>query len=193
MTSAKKFDPAKRKKLNNPERLKWIPPHLVWELVSSAGGTLYLDIGAGTGYLTREIAGYAGPDAEVIALDIEPIMVSEMEKTLPKDGIVKPKLMDRDELSFPDSSVDGIWLIALYHELTPPEPLLAEIRRVLRPGCKLVIIDWEKDSKACEQGPPLDHRVSTSTVIKQLKSAEFLGVKEAKGGFQHHFAVTAHG
>lgn len=193
MTSAKKFDPAKRKKLNNPERLKWIPPRLVWELVSFEGSGLYLDIGAGTGYLTREIAGYAGSGAKVIALDIEPIMVREMEKTLPKDGIVRPEQMNRDELSFADGTVDGIWLIALFHELTPPDPLLAEIRRVLRPGGKLMIIDWEKDSRACEQGPPLDHRVSTSTVMSQLKSAGFLDVKEVDRGFQHHFAVTARG
>ncbi len=191
MTSAKKFDPAKREKLNNPVRLQWIPPRRVWELVSSGDGSIYLDIGAGTGYLTREIAVHARPDVQIIALDIEPIMVSEMEKTLPKDGIVSPGLMNRDELSFADGSIDGIWLIALYHELTPPDPLLAEIRRVLRPGCKLVIIDWEKDSRACEQGPPLDHRVSTSTVIGQLKSAGFLDVKEVDGGFQHHFALTA--
>ncbi|WP_457575986.1 class I SAM-dependent methyltransferase [Desulfomarina sp.] len=193
MASAKKFDPAKRKKLNNPERLRWIPPHLVWELVNSGDGSLYLDIGAGTGYLTREIAKYAGPAAKIFALDIEPVMISEMEKNLPKDSIVRPALMDRDELSFADGSVDGIWLIALYHELTPPDPLLAEIRRVIRPGCKLVIIDWEKDSKACEQGPPLDHRVSASTVIGQLKSAGFLDVMEIDGGFQHHFAVTGRG
>jgi ubiquinone/menaquinone biosynthesis C-methylase UbiE len=191
MKSSKKFDPAKRQKLNNPERLSWIPPDLVWELVNSEGGNLFLDVGAGTGYLTRSIAAHADPGVQVIALDIEPIMVSEMKKTLSPDGNVVPRLMSRDKLSFSENSVDGVWLIALFHELTPPDQLLVEIRRVLRPGGKLVIIDWVKDGRACRQGPPLDHRVSTETAIEQVKTAGFHEVEEVGREFLYHFAITA--
>ncbi len=72
MSSSKIFDPKKRKKLNNPIRLEWLPPKLIWSLVCPEPGTAFVDIGAGTGYMTRAIAELAGETVHIHALDTEP-------------------------------------------------------------------------------------------------------------------------
>ena len=190
MTGSKKFDPKKRKKLNNPVRLEWLPPALIWDIVGTASGSTFVDIGAGTGYLTRGIADIAGPSVRIHALDIEPLMIEEMHETLPDNGPVKPQLMARDQLPFADDCVDGIWMITLFHELEPAEPLLKEIRRVLRPGGCLLIIDWEKNEEACEHGPPLEHRVAVNTTKQQVTATSFNNIRIVPG-FHYHYGIIA--
>lgn len=191
MTETKKFDPAKRKKLNNPERLQWVPPDRIWELVGTPGATNFVDIGAGTGYITSEIARFAGEGVVIHALDIEPLMVKEMEETLPVELSIKAKLMEKDVLPFDDNSIDGIWMTTLYHELDSPGPLLAEIRRVLRPQGRILVIDWEKEEEACEHGPPLWHRVDLQTAIKQISEAGFKNVA-SQPGFTLHYGILGY-
>ncbi len=190
MTEDRKFNPAKRKKLNNPIRLEWIPTKQIWKLASIPHGTTYIDIGAGTGFLTTHISAHAPENTVIHALDIEPLMIREMEQTLPPTTRIRPQLMEKDLLPFADNSVDGVWLIALYHELTPPEPLLAEIRRVLRPEAAMVIVDWERTEEACENGPPLAHRVTVDKVIQQLAATGFTQTR-AVAGFTFHFCLQA--
>lgn len=189
MSTSKKFDPKKRKKLNNPVRLEWLPTALIWSNLCPDSGTEFVDIGAGTGYMTRAIADQAGSGVRIHALDIEPLMIGEMENTLAEDNRIVPQLMERDRLAFADNSLDGAWMITLYHELEPPDPLLQEIRRVLRPGGRLLMIDWEKRAEACAQGPPLEHRVATETAVQQIGAAGFQDV-EIIPGFHFHYAVS---
>ena len=188
MSTEKKFDPAKRKKLNNPIRLEWLPPERIKALLEMQGGKTYLDIGAGTGYLSREVAAKV-PGAVVHTLDIEPLMVEEMKQSTGK-GCILPQRMERDILPFDDATMDGVWSITVFHELGKARPLLREVRRVLRPGGRLLIVDWEKKEEACEQGPPLDHRVSVEEVVEALREACFSDV-QVMAGFTHHFAVLA--
>jgi ubiquinone/menaquinone biosynthesis C-methylase UbiE len=191
MTETKKFDPAKRKKLNNPERLQWIPPERIWELMAVPGATSYIDIGAGTGYITSEVAGIAGKGVIIHALDIEPLMVKEMEETIPVGSSIKAMLMKKDILPFSDNSIDGVWMTTLYHELDSPRPLLAEIKRVLRPQGRLLVIDWDKKEEASKQGPPLGHRVDTQTAIMQIKEAGFNNVN-SQPGFTFHYGILGY-
>jgi len=188
MSTDKKFNPAKRKKLNNPIRLQWIPPQRIEALLEMEEKGVYLDIGAGTGYITREVAAKA-PGATVHALDIEPLMVEEMEGSK-ENTCILPQHMERDVLPFARTSLDGIWSITVFHELGDPVPLLHEIRRVLRPDGRLLIIDWEKKLESCEQGPPLEHRVLVEEVIAVLQEVGFSNVEEVMG-FTHHFGILA--
>jgi ubiquinone/menaquinone biosynthesis C-methylase UbiE len=188
MSTDKKFNPAKRKKLNNPIRLQWIPPQKIKALLGMNEKGVYLDIGAGTGYITREVSANV-PGATVHALDIEPLMIEEMEESKENTSI-QPQLMERDVLSFAKTSLDGIWSITVFHELGNPIPLLREIRRVLRPDGRLLIIDWKKKLEACEQGPPLEHRVLVEDVMAVLQEVGFSNVEEVTG-FTHHFGVLA--
>lgn len=189
MSEDKKFDPKKRKKLNDPLRLKWVPPARIVQVMDLKEGGEYVDLGAGTGYISRAIGELV--DAPVIhAVDIEPLMVAEMESTLSEVAWIKPTLMERDRLPFADRSIDGLWSITVFHEFGAPEAILTEIHRVLKPGGRLLVIDWLKKPEACDQGPPLDHRVARGDVTTHLQDAGFTDVSSADG-FIHHFGIMA--
>lgn len=189
MTEDRKFDPKKREKLNNPLRLTWVPPKRIVALMELQGGGEYVDLGAGTGYLSRAI-GEITDAVTIHALDIEPLMVKEMEATLGDKAWLKPTLMERDKLPFADDSIDGLWNITVFHEFGRPKPILKEIYRVLKPGGSVLVVDWQKTEEACKQGPPIDHRVAEADVINHLQAA---GFKDGTivDGFIHHFGVMA--
>jgi len=71
-----------------------------------------------------------------------------------------------------DASVDATVLIALYHEFKSPLENLAEIRRVLKPEGKLLILDWDAASER-ERGPAKVHRVTKKQVQSDLEAAGF--------------------
>ena len=52
MSDDKKFDPKQRKKLNDPLRLKWVPPAKIVHIMDLIEGGEYVDLGAGTGYMS---------------------------------------------------------------------------------------------------------------------------------------------
>ncbi len=186
MTQGKKFDPKKRKKLNNPTRLQWIPPQIIAEAVGIQKKRNYLDVGAGTGFLSEKIVEDV-PSATVQCLDIEPLMVEEMQNHLDQNRFF-PLLIEKDILPLAKNSVDGAWSITVFHELGNPIPLLSELNRVLRPGGRLLIIDWEKREEACEQGPPIEHRVQETEVIHALQQAGFSELSTI-AGFTHHYGI----
>lgn len=188
MSKGKKFNPEKRKKLNNPIRLQWISPQKIEASLRMRKDAVYLDIGAGTGYISREVAARV-PGAVIYALDIEPLMVEEMAASI-QNSCVRPQLMERDVLSFAEASIDGIFCTTVFHELGDPLPLLQEVRRVLRPDGRFLVVDWEKKKEACEQGPPLEHRILVEDVMATLKDAGFEDVVQVSG-FTHHFGVLA--
>lgn len=108
MNMDKKFDPRKRKKLNNPQR--------VADLAGLKSGGHYLAVGASTGYLSQAV-GNREPVAIIHAVDIEQLMITEMENHK-GDGRLDIKLMTGEILPFEDNSMDGLWSITVFHEFS---------------------------------------------------------------------------
>lgn len=185
--SQKVFNPENRKKLNNPERLEWLPPKKIVEFIHSEKSARLIDIGAGTAYITQEIEKLL-PHTEILAFDISPVMIEEMKTTLPAKSKIKPVLMEESMLSLEDNSVDVAMAITLYHELPEPELFLKEVKRVLKPSGKLLIIDWEKTREASERGPSYEHRVATNDIVKHFEKAGYNNI-QVNTEFTHHIGI----
>ncbi|WP_462319090.1 class I SAM-dependent methyltransferase [Marinilabilia sp.] len=183
----KKFDPQLRDKLNNPERLVKLDPEKIWAFVDYKNPLQIFDIGAGTGYITQALSEKV-PHARFEALDIEPIMVEEMKKMFSGNSNIRPHLMERNQIEAPDDFADVVLMINLFHELNKPYKLLREIKRVLKPGGKLLIIDWAKKPEACESGPPLDHRIDEATITSLMIEADFSNILTTED-FTDHLGV----
>ncbi|WP_010662198.1 class I SAM-dependent methyltransferase [Marinilabilia salmonicolor] len=183
----KKFNPEHRKKLNDPERLEKLEPGKIWTFIDYKKPERILDIGAGTAFITAALADLM-PKALIDAFDIEPVMVEEMRSNLPEYSRITPHLMADNELPVANEYADVVWMINLFHELRKPHLLLKEIKRVLKPNGKLLIIDWAKREDACESGPPLEHRVDEATITSLMVDADFSNIK-ATEEFTDHLGV----
>jgi len=174
----KRFDPRKLEKLNNPERLKALPPEYIVEKARLSSPKIIADVGAGTGFFAVPFSKLF-PSSSIRALDISEIMVSWMRENItPNYANIEARLMQDNQLPLDDNTIDFLYMINLHHELDAPIKMLTECKRVLKPGGKIAISDWKKKETA--GGPPLALRYETTDVKKELNQAGFEKIESHK-------------
>ncbi|HEY8359026.1 MAG TPA: methyltransferase, partial [Ramlibacter sp.] len=110
-------------------------------------GMVVADIGAGTGYLARRMAPAVVPGGKVLALDVQPQMVAMLHDTVRQSGLsqIQPLLAAEDDTRLPPASVDLAIMVDVYHELAYPHEVLASIVRALKPGGRLVFVEYRAE------------------------------------------------
>lgn len=184
-----KFDPKKLAKLNNPERLKSQDPDKYWTRLNLPKDPVIVDVGCGTGFFSVEFLKRAeGENARVYGLDIAPVMLDWTAENRPevREGRLILKQMPEAELPLEDDLADLVVMINLHHELHHPHRLLAECRRVLKPGGQVLVIDWKPEDMP--QGPPLKIRVQPGMVLEQLDETGFTRTR-TEPYFEQFFAA----
>ena len=161
-----KFDIKHLEKLDNPERRESMPPkETLKKFGIEVNGTL-LDVGCGIGYFTIAAASIL-KNGKVIGIDIMDEVLGVAKDR--SNGINNIEYRKCEEYSFPveDKSVEYVFISNVLHEVVDKMKYLSEIKRVLKAGGYLCIIDWDK--KPMEMGPPVEERVS----IEEIKSLLF--------------------
>ena len=130
-------------------------------------GDAVADIGAGTGLFTFLFAEQVGPKGTVYAVDIGPAFIkyiAEQAKRRGHEGIVKTVLNTPDSTELPAGSIDVAFICDTYHHFEHPEKMLASIHRALRPGGRLVVIDFDlrKEAASSSSSEPVPRRKSTT-------------------------------
>ena len=169
----RKFDPGRAERLNDPARLESLDPGIMWAAAAKADPLSIVDIGAGTGLLSAAFARLA-PHATVYATDLSDEMLAWMTAHLPDDVADRlvPLKSGESAVPLPDGVADLVTMVALYQELEDPAASLAEVHRLLRPGGRLLIVDWKLDDSAT-MGPPLAHRVGVGNIMEAVCAAGF--------------------
>lgn len=188
MSESKKFDPKKLAKLNDPKRLEYLNPDLIWEKAGLRDPSVLIDIGAGTGFFSL-LFSKKMKKGKVYACDISDEMLSWMEDNLPPEskGRVIPVKMEESSVPLPDNMADLVYMINLHHELEEPQGLLREAIRLLRRGGELLIIDWKK--KQTPEGPPLEIRVTEEAIQSHMLKAGFRDIVKYPVLPYHHFVA----
>jgi ubiquinone/menaquinone biosynthesis C-methylase UbiE len=113
------------------------------ELAAIEPGQRVLEIGCGTGNLALR-AQRMHPDAEVVGIDPDPLALERARRKADRAGLsVRWDRGKAGELPYPDESVDRVLSAFMFHHLddTEKKSALAEVRRVLRPGGQLHLVD----------------------------------------------------
>ena len=186
----KKFDPKKLAKLNDPRRLEYLNPELIWEKAAVENPKVLIDLGAGTGFFALHF-GRKMKKGTVYACDISDEMLAWMNDNLPTEskGVVVPVKMEENSVPLSDEVADLVYMINLHHELEEPLRILEESRRLLKVGAKLLIIDWKKVETP--EGPPLEIRVTEKTIEGQMIASGFANVTKYAVLPYHHFLVAS--
>jgi ubiquinone/menaquinone biosynthesis C-methylase UbiE len=106
-----------------------------------APGERVLEIGPGTGYYTLDMAEWVGPEGRVEIFDLQQKFLDHVSGRAGERGIanVVPTQGDATALPYEDASIDAVALTAVLGEIPDPVAALREIRRVLKPGGRLVV------------------------------------------------------
>jgi ubiquinone/menaquinone biosynthesis C-methylase UbiE len=134
------------KKFEAEDRENYARRHEIVAALELKPGMAVADLGAGTGFFTRLFAERVGPSGKVYALEIAPEFLEHIAAGARKRGEtqVRTVLASQDSVNLPSESVDLVFLSDVYHHLERPETVLASIRRALRPGGRLVVIDFDR-------------------------------------------------
>ena len=108
-------------------------------------GQQVLDIPGGTGDLAMAFARKVGARGRVVHTDINHAMLSTGRDRLLDAGLVLPTVVcDSEKLPFPDAHFDLVSVAFGLRNMTHKDRALAEMQRVLRPGGKLLVLEFSK-------------------------------------------------
>ncbi len=124
--------------------------HRLWKAftIARAGvrpGYRVLDIAGGSGDLARAFARQAGPGGQVWLTDINASMLAVGRDRLLDAGLIVPLAQcDAEQLPFADDSFDVVTVAFGLRNMTHKERALADMRRVVRPGGKVLVLEFSR-------------------------------------------------
>jgi len=166
--------------LERPERAEEERPELLLSVLELKAGMKVADVGAGTGYYSWRMAQRVGAGGTVHAVDIQPEMIKLLEEQMSRRGAsnVKAVLGTPTDPGLPSAGIDLALMVDVYHELEYPHEMLAAIVRALKPGGRLVFVEF-KSGDASVPIKPL-HTMSEAQVRKEAAVHALEWVKTAR-------------
>ena len=174
--------------LERAERIEEERPDQVVEEMRLRPTDVVADVGAGTGYFSFRISRVV-PQGKVFAVDLQPEMLAIIErrkKQLKAENVVPQRSAETDA-KLPENSVDVALMVDVYHEFSFPREMMLSVVKALRPGGRLVQIEYRGE----DPDVPIK-RLHKMTVAQARKEMAAVGLvwKETKGFLpQQHFIV----
>ena len=152
------------------DRLAWQKPIIVLDVIGAGSGDVVADLGAGTGYFTALLATQVGSEGRVYAVDVEQGMLDYIKRRelYSQDWIV-PVLADPDDPKLPVGEIDLVLTVNTWHHIENRTAYLAKLRRCLRIGGRVTVIDYRMGD--LPQGPPDELKLSRETVLSEFEQA----------------------
>jgi ubiquinone/menaquinone biosynthesis C-methylase UbiE len=123
--------------------------HKFCELLAAKPGEHLLEVGSGSGLLCRLLAPLLKPDGCIVGVDVSTEMTAEACKYAMADGIsagIAFETGTADALPYPDASFDGAFAVRLLLHVAEPDQVICEMKRVVKPGGRVVVMDWDFDT-----------------------------------------------
>ncbi len=161
--------------------------HRAWKafaitLSGVRAGDRVLDVAAGSGDLSKAFARRVGPTGQVWATDINGSMLAVGRDRLADAGLTCPAVQcDAEKLPFPNAYFDCASVAFGLRNMTHKEAALAEMTRVLKPGGRLLVLEFSKVCKPLEK--PYD--------LYSFKVLPWLGEKVARDGDAYRYLAES--
>ncbi|HCI12944.1 MAG TPA: bifunctional demethylmenaquinone methyltransferase/2-methoxy-6-polyprenyl-1,4-benzoquinol methylase UbiE [Gallionellaceae bacterium] len=131
--------------------------HRVWKrfavgLANVHTGQRVLDVAGGSADLSRLFLKAVGPSGQVVLTDINNAMLRVGRDRLLDEGIATPTTQcDAEHLPFPDNYFDCVSIAFGLRNVTHKDAALREMKRVLKPGGRVIVLEFSKVAKPLEK------------------------------------------
>jgi len=181
--------------LERNERVGEEEPDVAIEVLKIAKGASVADIGAGSGYMTVRLAKRVGPAGTVYANDVQPQMLEMLRRRLEKEKIANVTLVQGtvDDPRLPPASVDLELMVDVYHEFSQPQAMLRGLRQALKPGGRLVLLEYRKEDPSIPIR--LEHKMTVAEAKMEVEAEGFTLSKVDESLPRQHiliFTVAVH-
>jgi ubiquinone/menaquinone biosynthesis C-methylase UbiE len=164
--------------LESPSRLENLRPAELMQRLEIRPGSTVVDLGTGTGTLLRDLSKAVGVKGRVIAEDIHQDFLDHARERVKEAALhnVEFVLGTETDPKLPAGAAELVIVLDAYHHFDYPERMLAAIKRSLRPGGRLAIVEYHKKRGAMERDPDfaLTHiRAGAKEVVHEVEGAGF--------------------
>jgi precorrin-6B methylase 2 len=155
--------------LERPEREEEERTDTLLAALALREGEVVADIGAGSGYFSWRMARQVGAKGRVYAVDIQQEMLDLLMANMRRrqvDARVEPVLGTAQDPRLPAGAIDTILLVDVYHEFDQPFEMTQAMVRALKPGGRLVLVEYRGEDPAV----PIKrlHKMTVAQVKKEM-------------------------
>jgi len=159
--------------LERSERDEEEAPDIALNVLKISKGASVADIGAGSGFITERLSARVGPTGRVFANDLQPQMLQILGRRLAQRNITNVTLVQGtiDDPKLDAASVDLEIMVDVYHELSQPQAMLRRLRAALKPGGRLVLLEYRKEDPTIPI--KFEHKMSVAEAKMELEAEGF--------------------
>jgi precorrin-6B methylase 2 len=160
-------------------------PERMLDALKIKPGETVADIGAGAGYTSLRLSRRVGPEGTVLATDVQTQMLAMLTDNARAAGVknIKAIRSTQSDTRLPDAKVDLALMVDVYHEASDPEVLLQGLKKALKPGGRLVLVEFRGEDPEVLIKP--EHKMTLKQVRREvepqgfrfLESLEFLPIQ----------------
>jgi len=173
------------------ERDNWQKPSEVLALLGDIKGKTVMDIGSGTGYFSFRLL-EAG--ARVICADVDDRFLGYIGERMKRDNVSADRMELRkvpyDSSLLKPAEADVVLIVDTYHHIENRFDYFTEVRQGLKPGGKLVVVDFKK--MEVPEGPPVAMKLSEDEVVAELVRAGYSNFSIDRDLLPYQYIIQAY-
>jgi ubiquinone/menaquinone biosynthesis C-methylase UbiE len=149
-------------------------PDEIFAAMQLKDGDVVADLGCGSGWFARRMARVVGPRGRVYAVDIQPEMLALVREYADRAKVtgIETVLGTSTDPRLPEGALDWVLLVDVYHEFQQPRPMLEGIKRSLKPGGKVALVEYRLEGQTASH-IRTEHRMSVEQVMGEWVPAGF--------------------
>lgn len=163
--------------LDRPTREDEEQPSKVLDALELHAGEVVADIGAGSGYFTFRMAPRVGTTGKVLAVEIQGAMLDALRTRAAALKATNVEVVQGTESDphLPAGGVDLVLFVDVYHELAYPFEVMTKVREALKPGGRVVFVEYRKEDPAVRIKEA--HKMTVAQLDKEMSA---VGLKRVR-------------
>lgn len=158
-------------------RDEWMNLLQLIELLAVGEGDHVADVGCHEGYFSFHLSGKVGSSGKVYGVDVEKYRIDALKEHIADRKVtnIEAIIGDYDNPKLPENTLDAVIIMDAYHEMEAHNTILSHIKKALKPGGRLLVLEKLKKNKRgkSRKEQVAAHTLSSKYVRKELKAAGF--------------------